>query len=70
MGHSIARSDVGVGGICGEVSAKGVSVAIVVVGWVHQLSLGADSDAVLIFIGSLVIQLRRGDVTAGRYCGP
>ena len=42
-----------VGGIDGESSPERVSVAIIVVSWVHKGPLGAGPDAILVSLGSL-----------------
>jgi hypothetical protein len=41
---------VGVGSVCGEVSTERISIMVIVVSWVHERSLGADSDTVPPFL--------------------
>lgn len=63
-------ADMGVGGICGEVSAERVTVTIVVVSWVNQRAPGVDADAILFFFGSLVCWLGRGAVATDGHRSP
>jgi hypothetical protein len=58
------------GGVCGEIAAKGASIAIVVICRVHKGSLGANTDAVLVFVGAIVVWLWRGIASIGRYRSP
>lgn len=60
----------GIGGVCGEITAKSVSIAIVVVCWVNKGSLGANADVVLVFAGTIGVWLRRGNDAISGYRGP
>lgn len=51
----VAATDVGDDGIREDISPKSVSIAVVIVSRVNKGSLGADTEAVLLFLGSLVI---------------
>lgn len=64
------RANVGVGSICGKVSTKGVSIIVIVVSWVDERSLGANSDAVPLFLQSLMARLWDSVAAAGCDCGP
>jgi hypothetical protein len=46
---------VGVSGVCREITGKGVSIAIAVVCRVYNGSLGANADAVLVFVGAIMV---------------
>ncbi|THC94024.1 hypothetical protein EYZ11_006496 [Aspergillus tanneri] len=54
----------------GQMSAKGVPIAAVVVTWVHKRPLGADPDAVLVLVGALPVQLRAWVTAVGCNRGP
>jgi hypothetical protein len=48
-------ANVGVDGVGWEISYKCISIIVFVVSWLDKGSLGADSDAVLLFLGLLVV---------------
>jgi hypothetical protein len=55
---------VGVDGLGREISSKCVSIAVIIVSWVDEGSLGADSDVVLLFLGLLVVRRGCGGIDA------
>lgn len=59
-----------VGGVDGEVSSERVSIATIVVSWVHKCPLGADSDAILVSLGSLGIHQGGAIASLRRDGGP
>lgn len=71
--HILKRNHfrIGVGGLCGEISAESsVSVVVVVVSQVYKRSLGANTDTILAFFRAVDCHLGALAVAAGCHCSP
>jgi hypothetical protein len=64
------RADMGVGSFDGEVSPEGVHIIVISVSWVHKGPLGANTNAVLLLLGLLVVQCGCAIAAVGCDCGP